>query len=70
MKRGRNVGAALTNGGATRMKTTPISVQRTTRPSIQRILTSFEPGYMVPVMAMPLLREDSVASAAFRIAFE
>ena len=53
-----------------RMRTTPIPVQRTTRPSAHRVLTSFEPGYMVPVMAMPLLREDSVAGAAFRIAFE
>ena len=53
-----------------RMKTSPIPVQRTTRPSSHRILTSFEPGIMCPVMAMPLLREDSVASAAFRIAFE
>ena len=53
-----------------RLKTTPIPVQRTTRPSMHRILTSFEPGYMVPVMAMPLLREDSVAGAAFRISFE
>lgn len=70
MKNRRNAGAALTNGGATRMKTQPIAVQRTTRPSIHRILTSFEPGYMIPVMTMPLLREDSVASAAFRIAFE
>lgn len=70
MKRPRNVGGALTNGGATRMKTTPIPVQRTTRPSMHRILTSFEPGYQIPVMAMPLLREDSVAHATFRIAFE
>ena len=53
-----------------RLKTTPIPVQRTTRPSMHRILTSFEPGFMVPVMAMPLLREDSVAGAAFRISFE
>lgn len=70
MKNRRNSGNALTNGGASRMKTQPIAVQRTTRPSMHRILTSFEPGYMVPVMVMPLLREDSVASAAFRIAFE
>lgn len=56
--------------GNPRMKTTPIPVQRTTRPSAQRILTSFEPGFMIPVMAMPLLREDSVAGASFRVAFE
>ena len=70
MKRNKSMGGALTNGGATRMKTTPIPVQRTTRPSMHRILTSFEPGYQVPVMAMPLLREDSVAHATFRVAFE
>lgn len=70
MKRSRNVGNSLTNGGSSRMKTQPIAVQRTTRPSIHRILTSFEPGYQIPVMVMPLLREDSVASAVFRLAFE
>lgn len=69
MKMPRNTGA-LTNGGATRMKTTPIPVQRTVRPSMHRILTSFEPGFSVPVMAMPLLREDSVPRAMFRLAFE
>lgn len=69
MKTPRNVGS-LSNGGVSRMKTTPIPVQRTTRPSSHRVLTSFEPGFMVPVLAIPLLREDSVASAAFRIAFE
>lgn len=57
-------------GLGNRMRTTPIPVQRTTRPSSHRILTSFEPGYMIPVMAMPLLREDSVAGAAFRVSFE
>ena len=56
--------------GFNRLKTTPIPVQRTTRPSMHRILTSLQPGKMVPVMAMPLLREDSVASAVFRISFE
>lgn len=69
MKMPRNNGAQ-TNGGATRMKTTPIPVQRTVRPSMHRILTSFEPGYQIPVMAMPLLREDSVPRAMFRLAFE
>ena len=58
------------SANSSRMKTTPIPVQRTTRPQAQRILTSFEPGYMIPVMAIPLLREDSVVSAAFRVAFE
>lgn len=57
-------------GVGNRLKTTPIPVQRTTRPSMHRVLTSFEPGYMVPVLAMPLLREDSVASAMFRLSFE
>lgn len=69
MRSPRQAGA-LTNGGATRMKTTPIPVQRTVRPSVHRILTSFEPGFQIPVMAMPLLREDSVPRAMFRLAFE
>lgn len=52
------------------MKTTPIPVQRTMRPSGQRILTSFEPGKSVPVMAIPLLREDAVAGGQFNVVFE
>lgn len=55
---------------ASRMKTSPIPVQRTMRPSGHRILTSFEPGKSVPVMAIPLLREDAVAGAQFNVVFE
>ena len=58
----------LSNGS--RMKTSPIPVQRTMRPSGHRVLTSFEPGKMVPVLAIPLLREDSVAGAQFNVVFE
>ena len=57
-------------GLPTRTKTTPIPVQRTTRPSAHRVLTSFEPGKMVPVLAIPLLREDSVAGAVMKLVFE
>lgn len=52
------------------MKTTPIPVTRTIRPIGHRVLTSFEPGYSVPVLAIPLLREDAVAGAQFSVAFE
>lgn len=52
-----------------RMRTDPIPVTRTTRPSSHRVLTSMEPGKMVPIMAIPLLREDSCIGA-FRVAFE
>ena len=52
-----------------RMRTTPIPVQRTTRPQAHRLLTSFEPGLSVPLLYVPLLREDS-AVGAFRAAFE
>lgn len=58
----------LSNGA--RMRTTPIPVQRTMRPNAQRVLTSFEPGKSIPLLAIPLLREDSVAGAAFRLQFE
>lgn len=51
------------------MRTTPIPVTRTTRPQSHRLLTSFEPGLSVPLLYVPLLREDS-AVGAFRAAFE
>lgn len=57
-------------GGANRLKTSPIPVQRTNRPQEHRILTSLNAGKMVPLAAIPLLREDSVASANFRCSFE
>lgn len=60
----------MIGGLPTRTKTTPIPVQRTTRPSSHRVLTSFEPGYMIPVLAVPLLREDSVAGAMYKLVFE
>lgn len=67
-------GNARNNGGVAgfndRTKTSPIPVQRTTRVSNQRVLTSLNAGKMVPVMAIPLLREDSVSRASFRIGFE
>lgn len=57
-------------GFANRTKTTPIPVQRTTRNMAARVLTSLPAGKMVPIMAIPLLREDSVTSANYRLAFE
>lgn len=67
-------GNPRSNGGVAgfsdRTKTTPIPVQRTSRKLSQRILTSLNAGKMVPIMAVPLLREDSVTSGTFRIGFE
>lgn len=57
-------------GGMTRLKTSPIPVQRTTRAQQHRVLTSMPAGKMVPLAAIPLLREDSVSRAKFRIGFE
>ena len=53
-----------------RLKTTPIPVQRTNRTQQLRVLTSLPAGKMVPLAAIPLLREDSVAGCNMRIAFE
>lgn len=64
----RNNGAPI--GVQNRTRTTPIPVQRTTRPLIFRNLTSGNAGKMIPLLAMPLLREDSVSGARFRIAFQ
>lgn len=57
-------------GLATRTKTTPIPTQRTARPLVYRNLTSGNAGKMVPLLAMPVLREDSVAGARFRVALQ
>lgn len=53
-----------------RTKTTPIAAQRTTRIKRERVLTSLPAGKMVPLFAVPLLREDSITRAEYRIAFE
>lgn len=57
-------------GAANRLKTSPIPVQRTTRAIPQRVLTSLNAGQFMPLLAIPLLREDSVSGATFRIGFE
>jgi hypothetical protein len=57
-------------GGMTRLKTSPIPVERTTRAQQHRVLTSMPAGKMVPLAAIPLLREDSVSRANFSIGFE
>lgn len=54
----------------TRQKSTPIGVPRTKRPQDFRVLTSLNAGKMVPVLAIPLLREDMLRNGNFRIGFE
>lgn len=53
-----------------RMKTSPIPVERTTRPLVFRNLTSGNAGKMIPILAAPLLREDSVTGGRFRVSFQ
>lgn len=53
-----------------RMKTTPLAVNRTTRSQSHAILTSMPAGKMVPLAAIPLLREDSLAGGQFQLGFE
>lgn len=57
-------------GAVNRLKTTPIPVQRTNRPSMHRVLTSMNAGKMVPIAAIPLLREDQLKSGRFALSFE
>ena len=54
----------------TRMRTQPVPVQRTTRTHDLRVLTSLPAGKMVPLAAVPLLREDSVTRGSMRVSFE
>ncbi|AXH75497.1 MAG: major capsid protein [Microviridae sp.] len=57
-------------GAMNRTKTSPIPVQRTTRASQHRVLTSLPAGKMVPIAVIPLLREDSISSGSFTFGFE
>lgn len=57
-------------GLPTRVKSTPIATPRTNRPQEYRVLTSMNAGKMVPIAAIPLLREDAMQSGNFRVAFE
>lgn len=57
-------------GAVSRMKTSPIPVQRTSRPSTHRVLTSMNAGKMVPLAYIPLLREDALQSGRFALSFE
>lgn len=57
-------------GAQNRLKTSPIPVQRTSRTLPVRVLSSLNAGQFIPIMAIPLLREDSIAGAQFRFGFE
>ena len=53
-----------------RMRTTPVSAPRTMRRQSARGITSLPAGKMVPLVAIPLLREDAVRSGRLRFNFE
>lgn len=53
-----------------RKVTAPLQVARTNRLHQTRSITSLPAGKMVPLAAIPLLREDSVRLGAYRLSFE
>src|SRR5690606_11840601 len=53
-----------------RMNTTPLRTPRTMRRQSARGITSLPAGKMVPLMAVPLLREDAIRSGRLRFSFE
>lgn len=53
-----------------RMRTQPIVAPRTMRRQTARGITSLPAGKMVPIVAVPLLREDAVKSGRLRFNFE
>lgn len=61
---------ASTVKALSRKKTTPIATARSIRQVDIRALTSLPAGKMVPIAAIPLLREDRVRSSDVRISFE
>ncbi|WP_348526140.1 hypothetical protein, partial [Mesorhizobium sp.] len=52
------------------MSTSPITVERSNRIHTVRGITSLPAGKMVPIAAVPLLREDAVRSGRMRFSFE
>ena len=57
-------------GEPTRLNTSPIPVQRSVRKHDLRVLTSLPAGKMVPLAAIPLLREDAITRGMARVSFE
>nr|QJB21340.1 MAG: major capsid protein [Microvirus sp.] len=53
-----------------RMRTQPLTAPRTMRRQSARGITSLPAGKMVPIVAVPLLREDAVKSGRLRFNFE
>lgn len=53
-----------------RTRVSPIPVAKSTRMQDIRVLTSLPAGRMVPILAMPLLREDALRRCALRLSFE
>lgn len=53
-----------------RTQSAPIAVPRSKRPHAIRNLTSLPAGKMVPIHAMPLLREDALERCQLRLSFE
>lgn len=53
-----------------RMSSQPITVERSNRIHTVRGITSLPAGKMVPIAAVPLLREDAVRSGRMRFSFE
>ena len=53
-----------------RMNTTPLTTPRTMRRQSARGITSLPAGKMVPIAAVPLLREDAIRSGRLRFSFE
>ncbi|MER9265421.1 hypothetical protein NKI63_12700 [Mesorhizobium sp. M0410] len=71
----RNQSAELAPGSGdllrmNRTLTTPIMVNRSMRVHTARGITSLPAGKMVPIAAVPLLREDAVKSGRLRFTFE
>lgn len=54
----------------TRMRTTPFPVSRSRRQLNFRVLTNVPAGWITPLLAFPLLREDALTSCSLRLGFE
>lgn len=70
MARGPRSAMAMPTHENTRMRSTPIPVPKSQRAIDQRVLTTIPAGFITPLVAFPLLREDALTSCRLTFGLE
>lgn len=70
MEKSRNMLPSPTQPNIERMRTDPVTHPRSTRLDFKRVITTGFGGKMLPIMAIPLLREDALKATTLDFSFE